>query len=159
MKATRSVFSCWFRLRDRTRLKNSTVSSSGEQAVVVQVRRRVLDAAERERFDRAVGRGLAAVDHGFWLEESLRLQVVHQVVGVVRRRVAGRALALAEEDLLAALLAFGRLRRVELAEEVELRGRWEVEEFLELGHEVDLAAAFERVNALLGGVAMGSPSK
>ena len=34
-----------------------------QQPVVVQVGRRILDAAEREGFDRAVGGGLAAVDH------------------------------------------------------------------------------------------------
>jgi hypothetical protein len=52
------------------------------------------------------------------LEEALRLQVVHQVVGVVRRDVAGGALALAEEDLLPAQLALARLGRVEHAEHV-----------------------------------------
>ena len=44
-----------------------------------------------------------------------------------------------------------RLRRIELAEDVELgRGR-EVQQLLELGHEVDLAAALEDVDALLRG--------
>ena len=43
------------------------------------------------------------------------MQVVHLVVEVERRRVAGGALALAEEELLAAQLALGRLGRVEPA--------------------------------------------
>ena len=42
-----------------------------------------------------------------------------------------------------------RLRRIELAEHVELRRRREVEQRLELGHEVHLAAALEDVDALL----------
>src|SRR5450631_149684 len=55
-----------------------------QQAVVVQVRRRVLDAAEREGLYRTVGRRRATVNRDL-LEESLHLQVVHEVVGVVRR--------------------------------------------------------------------------
>src|SRR5450631_3647872 len=79
-----------------------------QQAVVVQVRRRVLDAAKRKGLDGAVGRRLAAVDRDL-LEESLDLEVVHEVVGVVRRGVASGALALPEEDFLAAHLAPARL--------------------------------------------------
>ena len=41
--------------------------------------------------------------------------------------------------------------RIELAEDVELRRRREVEDGLELGHEVDLAAALQDVDALLRG--------
>src|SRR5262249_17413252 len=85
------------------------------------------------------------------LEETLRLQVVHQPIGIVGRRVADRALALAEKDLLTMHLGSCRLFRIELAEEVELRRRWEVEQFLKLGHEVDLAAAVEDLAALVGG--------
>ena len=66
--------------------------------------------------------------------------------------MARGALGLAEEH------ASGRaarlrvaLLRIELAEDVQLRGRREVEQLLELGHEVDLAAALEDVDALLRG--------
>ena len=51
----------------------------------------------------------------------------------------------------AAGLARRGLRGVEAAQHVELGGRREVEQGLELGHEMDLAAAVERVDALLGG--------
>ena len=59
-----------------------------------------------------------------------------------------RALALAEEDLLAAHLALAGFGGVELAEDVELRRRREVEQLLKLRHEMHLAAAFEDVGAL-----------
>jgi hypothetical protein len=65
--------------------------------------------------------------------------------------LAGGALALAEEDRLSPRLCFARLARVELAVDPQLgRGR-EVEQLLELGHEVDLAAALQGVDPLLGG--------
>ena len=89
------------------------------------------------------------------LKKRSDLQVVHQVVGVVRRRVAGRALRLAEEQRLAAQLGLAGLRRVELAEDVQLRRRREVEQVLELGHEVHLAAALEQVHALARGARRG----
>ena len=84
------------------------------------------------------------------LVEPLDLQVVHQVVGVERGRVADGALGLAEEQRLAAhARRIGReFRGVELAEDVQARGRRKVEKFLELRHEVDLAAAFQRIDSL-----------
>ncbi len=84
------------------------------------------------------------------LKNRSALQVVHRVVGVVRRRVARRALALAEEHFLrrsSRTRSPGRDRACRRT--VELRRRREVEQRLELGHEVDLAAALEDVDALL----------
>src|ERR1700691_6361975 len=63
--------------------------------------------------------------------------------------MAARALALAEENLLPTHFCRCRLGGIELAKQVELgRGR-EVQDFLEVGHEVHLAAALERIHALL----------
>ena len=133
----------------RIRLKNSTVSSSvssrpswkygGESLMPRRVN--VLIGPWRGRDQ--------SVDHPR-LVEPIDLQVVHQVVGVERGRVADGALGLAEEELLAAhRRRFRReLRGVELAEEVQARGRREVEQFLDLRHEVDLAATFQRVDPL-----------
>ena len=146
-KATRSFFSWSVSFSPEHEVEELDRVLQRQQAVVVQVRRRVLDAAQREGLDRAVGRGLAAVDH-LLLEEALDPQVVHEVVGVVRRGVAGDALGLAEEQLLAAQLALAGLGGIELAEHVELGRRREVEQVLELGHEVHLAAALEDVDAL-----------
>ena len=77
-----------------------------EQAVVVQIRRRIFDAAQREGLDGAVGAGLATVNH-LLVEEALDAQVVHGVVGVIGRRVAGGTLGLAKEERLSAQLVKG----------------------------------------------------
>ena len=52
--------------------------------------------------------------------KRLQMQVVHLVVEVGWRRVADRALRLAEEQLLAAQLALGRFLRVEAAQRGQL---------------------------------------
>ena len=106
-----------------------------------------------------VADGRVTVVSNSGLEEALRLQVVHQVVGVVRRAVAGRALAGPEEHLLPAHLGFARLLRVEHAQHAELRGRGEVEDFHELGHEVDLAAALQNGFTPFFAAITWSPSK
>ncbi len=62
--------------------------------------------------------------------------------------MADGASRLAEEDRLAAQLGLRRLLLVEPAEVVELRNWREVEQLLELGHRMDLAAAFEVIGAL-----------
>src|SRR5215475_2390412 len=110
--------------------------------------RRVLDAAQRECLDRPVPGFPQSIDHGR-LEKALGLEIVHQVVGIVGRGVADTALALAEEYLLPAQLGGSGLARIELSEHVELR-RWrESKHCLELGHDIDLMAALENVDALL----------
>src|SRR4029077_10930741 len=82
----------------------------GQQAAVVQVGGRVLDAAEREGLDRSVGAGDHPVDVAR-LVEALGAQVVHQVVGVIGGRVADAALRLVvEQDLPAPFLVAGALR-------------------------------------------------
>src|SRR5205807_583370 len=83
----------------------------------VPVRRRVLDATQRERLDRAIARR-RVIQVRLLLVEALRLQIVHQVVGVVRRRMAHGALGLAVEDRLAAHFGFRRLLLVEPAQDV-----------------------------------------
>lgn len=80
--------------------------------------------------------------------EALHSQVVHEVVGVIRRDVAGGTLGLAREERLAAHLALGGLAGVESAQVVELRCGRKVEQRLELGHEMHLAAALEDVHPL-----------
>src|ERR1700730_2635221 len=122
-----------------------------QKRLVVQIGRVVLAAAQRKGFDRPVADRHHVVDH-HRLEEALGLEVVHQIVGVERRLMASRALALAEEDLLAAHLGGGRLGGLELAEDVELGRGGKVQHLLEIGHEVYLAAAIERVHPLLRGL-------
>src|SRR5712692_6753803 len=121
-----------------------------QQTLVVQVGRVVLDAAQHKGFDQAVADGHHVVDH-HRLEEPLGLEVVHRVVGVKGRLVAVRALALAEEDLLATHLGLCRLGGIELAIDVELGCRRKVQHLFKIGHEVDRGAAREGVRALLRG--------
>src|SRR5882724_8740053 len=121
-----------------------------QQTLVVHIGRVILDPAQRKGFDQPVADGHHVVDH-HRLEEPLGLQVVHRVVGVKRRLVAIRALALAEEDLLAPHLSGRRLAGNELAKDVELRRRRKVQHLFKIGHEVDRGAAREGVRALLRG--------
>src|SRR5882762_7001886 len=93
----------------------------------MHVRRRVLDAPQWERLDRSIPCFPQTVDHGR-LEKALDLEIVHQVIGVVRRGVAGTALALAEEDLLSAQLVGSGFAWIELSQHVDLRRRRQSEE-------------------------------
>src|SRR5882757_9244008 len=113
----------------------------------MHVWRRILHATQRECLDRAVRYRRVAIDRA-GLEEATGLQIVHQVVGVVRRRVAGGTLALTQKNFLPAQLLWGRFRWIEMPEKVELGRRRKVQEFLEFGHEVHLAAALQNVHAL-----------
>src|SRR5258708_15990243 len=74
----------------------------------MHVWRGVLDAAQREGLDWSIPCFPQAVDHRR-LEKSLDLEIVHQVIGVVGRGVAGTAMGLAPEDLLSAQLVGGGL--------------------------------------------------
>src|SRR5262249_34795679 len=113
-------------------------------------RRRLFYAAQYKGLDRPLRRGYHSVDY-LRLVKAFHLQVMHQVVGVVRRSVADRAIRLAEEERLAAQLRLAGLRRVETAINGEVR-RWrKVEQSLHLAHEVHLTAALQRVDAFLGG--------
>ena len=122
----------------------------GQQPPIMEVGRRIFDAAEREGLDWAVGAGHPTVDH-VRFEESFDLHVVHEIVGVIGRRVASGAARLAEKQLLSSHFRFGRFFRFELAVNTEFRRRRKIQDRLELGHEVDLASPFQDIDALLGG--------
>ena len=89
-----------------------------QQATIVKVRRAVLDAAQRERLHRPIA-GL--------VDEAFKLQIVHLVISEGHPGVAGGALALAREDLLAAQLTLARLVRIQPAARQEFGGRREIE--------------------------------
>jgi len=76
---------------------------------------------------------------------------VHQVVGIEGRLVTARALAFAKENLLAAEFGLSRLGGIELAKEVQLWRRRKIQHLLKIGHEVNLAAALQRVYSFLRG--------
>ena len=99
----------------RTRLKNSTVSSSVSSRPSCRYGGESLMPRSGKVL---IGPSALAMRPLIMLRlvEALGLQVVHEVVGVVRRRVAGRALRLAEEERLRrAAPARVALRRIELA--------------------------------------------
>src|SRR5260370_7125875 len=75
---------------------------------------------------------------------------MHEVVGVIGRRMTRRAVRLAEEERLAAHLLSGGFCRIELSINIELGSGRKVEYFLKLRHEVNLASTLESVDALLG---------
>jgi len=117
----------------------------GEQPAVVVVGRRVLDPAQHEGLDGAVGDAALVADR-LRRVEALELQVVHPVVEVEGRHVALGAAALSEA------LAFLLRRRVrnEAAKPVQLRRRRKVEHVLHPGHHGDLTGPVRKVHALLG---------
>jgi len=86
-----------------------------------------------------------AVDHRR-LKKALELEIVHEVLGVLGRGVAGTALALAEEDLLSAELRRGwpcpdRAFRARRASGAGGNSQHLLER---LGHDVDLMARARR---------------
>jgi hypothetical protein len=99
----------------------------------MHVRRRILHATQRKCLDGTVRYRRVAIDRAR-LEEAPGLQIVHQVVGVVRRSVAGGTLAFTEEDFLPAQLLWGGFGWIEVPEQIELGRRWKVEDLLELRH-------------------------
>ena len=134
-------------LRIEFQLKNKIEELDGvlerKKAAVVQIRRAVFNPPQRERLDRP--------NTGF-LQEALQMQVVHLMVEVEGRGVTACALPFAEEHLLAAPFAFGRLTRIETSGcRVELRCRRKVQHVLHLSHVTDLNA-IEDHHALLHGV-------
>jgi hypothetical protein len=112
----------------------------GQQSVIVQVGRRILYTAQRKGLDRAVGRSHPPIDHaGF--EEPFSFQIVHEIVGVIRRRVATSAIPLPKKQLLPPHLGLTRRFFVQLAVNAEFGSRRKVQDCLELCHGMHLVAA------------------
>src|SRR5262245_49676892 len=65
--------------------------------------------------------------------------------------MADRTVGFAEKHGLSVQLGFGGLFRIQLAINTQLGGWREVQEFLELGHEMHLAATFQYVDAFFRG--------
>src|SRR5260370_7070211 len=111
----------------------------------------VLDAAQNRCLDWPVSpRGRDQLVNDLGLVEPLDVQVVHQVVGVIRSHVASGTLPFAEEDFLA--VEFLRLCffRVELPEYVEFGRWWEIKNLLEFRHVMNLAAPVQAIDSFLG---------
>ena len=83
------------------------------------------------------------------LIEPLGLQIMHQVVGVVRSLMAFRAARFAKEQLLTTHFGGIRFSGIELPIDTELRSRRKIEYLLKLGHSMYLTAAIENVHAFL----------
>src|SRR5690606_34182587 len=86
----------------------------GQQASVMQIRGRVLDAAQRKGLDGADTGRMTAVDV-FGSEEPSFLEVMHEIVRIERRHVTTRALALAVEQRLTPQLLGGGKIGIEVA--------------------------------------------
>src|ERR1700688_2506140 len=85
------------------------------------------------------------------LVETLDVQVVHQVVGIVRSLVASGTLSLAEENFLAVQFLRRGFFRVELSEHIEFGCRRKIEYLLKFRHVVNLAAAVQDIDSFFGG--------
>ena len=103
----------------------------GQQAPIVEVRGRFLDAAEREGLDRPLDGRHHAVDR-LGLVEAIDHQVMHRIIGVIRGGVAGGALGLPKEKLLPTHLVALRveLAGVKLAVEPQTGGGRKIEQVL-----------------------------
>lgn len=144
-KATRYFFSDSFSFNSNTKLKLYGVFQR-QRPVVVQIGWGVFDTAQRKCLDRAIGGGFSAIDHAHFIE-PFNPEVVHEVVGVIRRGVAGGALTLTEENILTTDFVLRGFGGVELTEDVKLRCGREVEQLLKLRHELHLTAALQDIYA------------
>ena len=99
---------------------------------------------KRKRLDGAIRARHASIDHPRRVK-ALHLQIVHGIVRVIRRLMALGAGRFAEEEVLPALFRRGGFLRVHLAVNPQLGCRREIQEFLELRHEMHLAPPFENV--------------
>src|ERR1019366_6714234 len=113
-----------------------------QQPPVVHVGRRLLDPPQRERLDRAVGGGHHAIDYS-WLIKTLRLQIVHGVVGIVRRWMTQPALCLAEKQSLPAQFHLRSASRIQHAVNAKLGRRWKIQQFFNLSHQGDLTSPIQ----------------
>ena len=107
MNSTRLCFSSAVSLSSRTRLKNSTVSSGVKSPAVMEIRWAFLDTPQRERLNRSIS--------CFVFQESLDVEVVHLVIEINRRWMAGGTLRFAKEQSLTRELTSRGLRRVKPA--------------------------------------------
>src|ERR1700688_384828 len=85
------------------------------------------------------------------LVETLDVQVVHQVVGVIRSHMASGTLPLAEENFLAVKLLRRCFFRVELPKYVELGCGGKIKNLLKFRHVVNLTAALQDIDSFFGG--------
>src|SRR6266403_1351797 len=112
----------------------------------------VLDTAQNRCLDWPVSpRGRDQPVNDLGLVETLDVQVVHQVVGVIRSHMASGTLSLAEENFLAVEFLRRCFFRVELSEHVEFGRRGEIEYLLKFRHVVNLAAAVQDIDPFFGG--------
>ena len=100
MKATRSrLLGGEFEFQDQ--IEELDRIFEGQTPAVMEIRRTLLDAAQRKCLDRP--------QRGF-VHKTLDSEIVHLVIEVERRGMTGGALPLAEEHLFAAPFALGGLR-------------------------------------------------
>src|ERR1700738_295014 len=112
----------------------------------------VLDAAQNWRLDWSVSAGRHDQPvNDLGLVETLDVQVVHQVVGIVRSLVASGTLSLAEENFLPVQFLRRCFFRIELSEHIEFGRRRKIKYLLKFRHVVNLATAFQDIDPFFGG--------
>src|ERR1700688_84431 len=112
----------------------------------------VLDASQHRCLDWSVSaRRHDQPVNDLGLVETLDVQVVHQVVGVIRSHMASGTLPLAKESFLPVQFLRRCFFRVQLSEHVQFGRRRKIEYLLKFRHVVNLTAAVEDVDPFFGG--------
>src|SRR5688572_9142976 len=115
----------------------------------MQIRRRLLDTAQRKRLDRSLRR-----DHhsAFYarLEKTFDREIVHLVVGVERWLVTNAALRLTEEQVFTANFTLRSSCAIQTSKHVQFWRRRKIEQRLKLRHEMDLRTALQNAHTFFG---------
>ena len=127
----------------------------------MQIRWRILDTAQGKGLDRTICTCHPPVDHTR-LKEALYFEVMHQIIRIVRSRMANCTLSFTEEDCLSPHFRLCSLLGTQFAIKVQLGSRREIKNLLKFRHKVDLTGPFQNVDTLLGcdnriSIKIGSP--
>ena len=111
----------------------------------MQIRRGVFNASQWKGLDGTICACHSAIDQAR-LVETLRLQVMHEVIGVIGRGMTPGTSGFSKENSLSPHLRLGCLLRIKPSVDPELGSRREIQQCLELRHEMDLAPPFKDVD-------------
>lgn len=121
----------------------------GQQSAIMMIRRGILDPPNSEGFDRSVWNGVVVIDH-LWLIETLKLEILHLMVGVGWCRMAVTAFCLAKKELFPAKFLLCSLFFDESPGRVQFWSWRKIEHVLHLGHHSHLTCPVRQIDAFFG---------